>query len=88
MQPQPVVNPVTIKPWLAVAFSLPGLVALADLLIWQAGAPRLSVAVFAIAVVGAAQLLAGPGIGRRATLFGWGGVVFGGLAVVEEVQTL
>ncbi len=88
MQSQPIVNPVTIKPWRIIALSLPGLVALADLLIWQAGTPRLSLAVFVVAVVGAAQLLAGPGIGRRATLFGWGGVVLGGLAVVEEVQTL
>lgn len=68
--------------------ALAGLVGLADLLIWQVGTPRLSLAIFAVAVTAATQLLAGPDTGRRAALFGWGGLVLGMAAVVEQVQVL
>lgn len=88
MQSQPTVNPTRTRPWPIAVILLPGLVALTDLMIWQAGTPRLSLAVCAVAVAAAAQVLAGPEIGRRATLWAWGGVVLGGLAVLEAVQTL
>ena len=88
MQSQLTVNPLRTRPWPLAVVVLPGLVGLADLMIWQTGTPRLSLAICAIALVGAAQVLAGPGIGRRAILWAWGGVVLGGLAVVEEVQAL
>ena len=63
MQVQPTINPTLVRPWPIAMMLLSGLVALADLLIWQTGTPRLALAVFAIAVVAAAQLLAGRGLG-------------------------
>ena len=64
------------------------LVPLADLLIWQVGTPRLAFVMFAISLTAAAQLLAGPGIGRRAVCMAWGGLGIAVLPLVEEVQFL
>ncbi len=88
MQPHPIPTPVLIRSIPVGVLLLAMLVGMADLLIWQTGTPRLALALFAFAVTGAAHLLAGPGIGRRAVLIGWGGLILGTAAVVEEVQAL
>ena len=87
MQSQLIGNRVLPRAIVAIPVLLT-LLMLADLFIWQVGTPRLSLAVFGVAVTTAMHLLAGAKIGRRAALNGWGGLLAGVASVVEEVQLL
>ncbi|GGL72695.1 DUF4153 domain-containing protein [Wenxinia marina] len=71
----------------ARAVGLAVLVAAADALLWQVGAPRLSLVALGAVVLGIAHLARREVPGRRGAL-GWAGFAVGALPVVEEAQAL
>ncbi len=70
------------------ALALGALVVLADLMVWQVAAPRVSLVVLVLVLAGVAQAGLGWPAQRRSALIGWGGLGLALLPLVEQVQPL